>query len=330
MLENNLLVDKLLDDLEIELRKKPGIIHIGFKQKDGILFIQVHVDENTDSGDPFSITKIANRHAENSIAVEIIKVNQKSDSETKTQNKTYTKETNTTQDEQNIVSEPTFNRRSSDQKNTKTEDADTSFTPPTFFNNEEETKVVKSEYIDLTNSFFTPEQSTKSSNQSIHFQGSNQVETKTEVEALDEDSILIITPNETSTKNKENLDDEYADLIYSLEITNVLSNAEKNEIEIHLSNQHQRAIGRTKTDSSLEGVVNATLDAAAQLTGAVPLVVEWAHEVTSSSPNTHQCSVSLSHIHSPQTFSAIARSNNIIEAATKATLQALMRYRNGF
>jgi hypothetical protein len=61
-----------LDDLELELRMLPGVRAAGFDHEDDVLFVQVHVaEEQSDAVGALSATRIAARHAQGPVAVEV-------------------------------------------------------------------------------------------------------------------------------------------------------------------------------------------------------------------------------------------------------------------
>jgi hypothetical protein len=65
-----------LDDLELELRKLPGVRATGFSERDGMLFVQVHAggpDDPGDSGLVLQASRIAARHSEQPVAVELVR-----------------------------------------------------------------------------------------------------------------------------------------------------------------------------------------------------------------------------------------------------------------
>ncbi|MGQ0825291.1 MAG: hypothetical protein ACT4OX_09740 [Actinomycetota bacterium] len=63
-----------LDDLELELRKLPGVRAAGFDERDDVLFIQLHVGgERSEQPVPVSATRIAARHSDRPVAVEIVR-----------------------------------------------------------------------------------------------------------------------------------------------------------------------------------------------------------------------------------------------------------------
>jgi hypothetical protein len=65
-----------LDDLELELRKLPGVRAAGFEERDDMLLIQLHVGESTDPYEqpvPIAATRIAARHWQRPVAVEVVR-----------------------------------------------------------------------------------------------------------------------------------------------------------------------------------------------------------------------------------------------------------------
>jgi len=64
-----------LDDLELELRKLPGVRAAGFDDRDDVLLVQLHVTERERSDQPVPITasRIAARYCSRPVAVEIVR-----------------------------------------------------------------------------------------------------------------------------------------------------------------------------------------------------------------------------------------------------------------
>jgi len=63
-----------LDDLELELRKLPGVRAAGFDERDDVLLIQLHVGgERSEQPLPVSATRIAARHSDRPVAVEVVR-----------------------------------------------------------------------------------------------------------------------------------------------------------------------------------------------------------------------------------------------------------------
>jgi hypothetical protein len=65
-----------LDDLELELRKLPGVKAAGFDEREDMLLVQLHVGDKVDSADhpvPIDASRIVARHIEERTAVEIVR-----------------------------------------------------------------------------------------------------------------------------------------------------------------------------------------------------------------------------------------------------------------
>jgi hypothetical protein len=65
-----------LDDLELELRKLPGVRAAGFEERDDMLLVQLHVAdraERTEMPIPVSASRIAARHSALPVAVEVVR-----------------------------------------------------------------------------------------------------------------------------------------------------------------------------------------------------------------------------------------------------------------
>lgn len=65
-----------LDDLELELRKLPGVKAAGFDEQDDMMLVQVHVGDQVDPADrpvPFNASRLVARHIDQRCAVEIVR-----------------------------------------------------------------------------------------------------------------------------------------------------------------------------------------------------------------------------------------------------------------
>ena len=65
-----------LDDLELELRKLPGVKAAGFDRRDDVLLVQLHLGDRVDSAEhpvPVEASRIVARHVEERAAVEIVR-----------------------------------------------------------------------------------------------------------------------------------------------------------------------------------------------------------------------------------------------------------------
>jgi hypothetical protein len=69
----------MLDDLELELRKLPGVRAAGFENREDLLLVQLHVGQLTGTSEvldtplPVAATRIAARHSDRPVAVEVIR-----------------------------------------------------------------------------------------------------------------------------------------------------------------------------------------------------------------------------------------------------------------
>jgi len=65
-----------LDDLELELRKLPGVRAAGFEERDDMLLVQLHVadrGERIEQPLPVAASRIAARHSDRPVAVEVVR-----------------------------------------------------------------------------------------------------------------------------------------------------------------------------------------------------------------------------------------------------------------
>ena len=65
-----------LDDLELELRKLPGVKAAGFDERDDMLLVQLHLGDRVDSPEhpvPIDASRIVARHIDERTAVEIVR-----------------------------------------------------------------------------------------------------------------------------------------------------------------------------------------------------------------------------------------------------------------
>jgi hypothetical protein len=65
-----------LDDLELELRKLPGVRAAGFEERDDMLLVQLHVadrGERLEQPLPVAASRIAARHSDRPVAVEVVR-----------------------------------------------------------------------------------------------------------------------------------------------------------------------------------------------------------------------------------------------------------------
>lgn len=67
---------KSLDDLELELRKLPGVKAAGFDEREDVLLVQLHMGDRVDTAEhpvPLEASRILARHVEERTALEIVR-----------------------------------------------------------------------------------------------------------------------------------------------------------------------------------------------------------------------------------------------------------------
>ncbi len=63
-----------VNDLELELRKLPGVRAAGFTERDDVLLIQLQVSgDNPPPNLPLQATRIAYRHSDKPVALEVVR-----------------------------------------------------------------------------------------------------------------------------------------------------------------------------------------------------------------------------------------------------------------
>lgn len=68
------MTDQSLDDLELELRRLPGVRAAGFDDRDDLLLVQLHVAPTGGSPNlPVQATRVAARHSDRPVAVEVVR-----------------------------------------------------------------------------------------------------------------------------------------------------------------------------------------------------------------------------------------------------------------
>ena len=105
----------------------------------------------------------------------------------------------------------------------------------------------------------------------------------------------------------------------------VTTSSENDEIEIHLSFDELRTIGRAPTNRGLLGAIDATVFAISELTGSDEFHAEWARSLEPGPEHASLVAVGLTNAQGTDTRHGIAGGSSPIEAAARATLNALNR-----
>jgi len=108
----------------------------------------------------------------------------------------------------------------------------------------------------------------------------------------------------------------------------VLTFPDTDEVEVHLTLDGQRSIGRAESSRGAQGAVDAAFDALRRFAPTLDYRQTWAKRIDHGSENERNqvlCAVELRADDSSSTIHGIARGANEFEAATRATLHALNR-----
>ncbi len=223
----------MIDDLELELRKLPGVRAAGFHQRDDVLLVQLHAQSTEQAGDlPIQALRIAYRHSEQPVAVEVVRWRDRAP------------EANGTAPQTEAV-------------------------------------------VDL---------------------GAD--EHRDEV-AGDDEAARAAGSRERRVR-----------------LLAVLTFPDTDEVEVHLTLDGQRSIGRGASSREADGAIDATLDALRRFVPTLEYGLGWARQVDGDGSQADEgplCAVELSSEGAPPPLYGIARGTSAFEAATRATLHALNR-----
>jgi hypothetical protein len=104
----------------------------------------------------------------------------------------------------------------------------------------------------------------------------------------------------------------------------VLTFPDADELEVHLTFEGRRVIGRAGASGAMTGAVRATLEGLAEFAPMLDTAVNWVEEITApqgDDPAVVACGLRVG----DQTLLGIASGGSLIEAAARATLHALNR-----
>ncbi len=235
----------MIDELELELRKLPGVLAAGFTERDEVLFIQLHISGEADPSVTTQAARIAYRSSEIPVAVELIRWKDVQSLE----NASEDEGANNNRNGHN----PIANLRT----------------------------------VDLA-----PEP--------------------------DEEDVFEIAVHEEIDLTAEAQENELR-----VRLSAVLTFPDTDELEVHATLGGQRSVGRSEASHGLSGAVNATLDALHEFVTDLPYKTAWVREVTPAPGEGFVVAVALEG-NEPMRY-GIASGNSPLEAAARATLQALNR-----
>ncbi len=264
-----------LDDLELELRKLPGVRATGFTERDDVLFVQVHMGSDAvDAAVPFQATRIAYRHSERPVAVELVRWKRAAAVEAP-------------------APAPTEPSRSPSPAS-----ATVGFT---------------------ATPAATPEESVEPEATRAPEGGDDTDETETEAESEFEAEATAVEADALGSDTTTLLVERRVRLLA------VLTFPDTDELEVHLTLEGRRTIGRAAASRGLLGAVEATTDAVRAFVPELSFVPSWARTLEATPGQPFLVAVGLIGDEESEARHGLAGGNSPIEAAARATLHALNR-----
>lgn len=313
------MVNAHLDILELELRKLDGVRTVGFSSQHDVLYIQLFVNSKTGVAQlPFEATRIAQRHSSSPVAVELVR---------------WSNTEVNTGSEQSLS--PYFSGVSQEAPPAKEQEPSDaragsigsvpSFTPvPEPVHN-----VVEEEYDDINDIREEPSDYVDMSYPEIFAQEEDSAGVDSEahsenfVTSHDQNPPLADDDSEEIDLELEQKKDGVA--LDRIALLTVTTSSENDEIEVHLSYDDLRTIGRAPTNRGLLGAIDATVQAIAELTGNDDFHAEWARSLEPGAEHASLVAVGLTNSEGTDTRHGIAGGSSPIDAAARATLNALNR-----
>jgi hypothetical protein len=108
----------------------------------------------------------------------------------------------------------------------------------------------------------------------------------------------------------------------SFEVLRILTLADTDEVEVHLGNGAMRTIGRAALGRGLLGAVEATVAAIRDFPVELPVEAEWARTIEMTSAGRPSVAVAFAPP-GGEVFYGLSRADSDMEAAARATLEAL-------
>jgi hypothetical protein len=328
------MVSAHLDTLELELRKLDGVRTVGFSTQHDVLYIQLFIEANAPAAVlPFEATRIAQRHSSSPVAVELVRW---TDVSTQTKSNTsglasifentQAAQAVSLQEEQeaktsrvNAGSIGSFSNQTTEENDIHDEEEYFVDDPDTEDENSTHAESIElaDDNIEPISAFGTTFQETSDDSDELKIDD-EEVDITFEDEANSFASELDDEPITTERREEENDIERIALLL-------VTTSAENDEIEVHLSFDELRTIGRAPTNRGLLGAIDATVAAIAELTGSNDFHAEWARSLEPGAEHASLVAVGLTNAEGTDTRHGIAGGASPIEAASRATLNALNR-----
>lgn len=290
------MINAHLDVLELELRKLDGVRTVGFSSQHDVLYIQLFVEAHAPTAAlPFEATRIAQRHSSSPVAVELVR---------------WT-DVNADKEAHNPLD--AFFAGSSPAPATPKEPARAgSIGAPGYESTPvqapviEEAPLVEEMYDDI-----------EAYDDEPHID---------HVDLIDEENDDVVAQSHDAEVHEEQVDrrdpESSEDRIILLTVS---TSSENDEIEVHLAFNDMRTIGRAPSNRGLLGAIDATVQAIEELTGPHDFHAEWARSLEPGAEHASLVAVGLTNSEGNDTRHGIAGGSSPIDAAARATLNALNR-----
>jgi hypothetical protein len=325
------MVNAHLDVLELELRKLDGVRAVGFSSQHDVLYIQLFIDAHISRESlPFEATRIAQRHSSSPVAVELVRWINTAPllPTTPALAPQFSGMGDVTEEPQVTVDATPVNAFAgsiSNQTADETQAAETEQVSDSLVEDEiaeEQTPDQEDAYDAIVASNTAEEVSYPDVFQeeinAAHEDEENEIDLSQEEITYGESDNGSAFDETVDRRNDDDIEDRIA-------LITVTTSAKNDEIEVHLSLDELRTIGRAPTNRGLLGAIDATVAAIAELTGSNEFHAEWARSLEPGAEHASLVAVGLANAEGTDTRHGIAGGASPIEAAARATLNALNR-----
>lgn len=288
-----------IDNLELELRKLDGVRTVGFSNAHDTLYIQLFVNsKSADKNLPFEATRIAKRYSTQSVAVELVRA---------TFEDTY--------------SSPAPSQEEANKEEIIKAESKPSYSAGTIGGGKQEAVQAQAAPAPTARLEHTP------ARHADFFRPTGNVEPDVEIDLTEEEAEESATEARTNIADIQELTPQAPaeKKRVRIELLSVTTSPENDEIEIHLSLGDTRTIGRAPSSRGLLGAIDATVEAISELAGVDEFHGEWARSLEPGAEHASLVAVGLINEDENETRHGIAGGSSPIEAAARATLNALNR-----
>lgn len=324
------MVNAHLDTLELELRKLDGVRTVGFASQHDVLYIQLFVEAKAPAAElPFEATRIAQRHSSSPVAVELVRWSNLANTSTE-KGAGLGSIFENTKGAQAVKAEPqqapapihagsigtspsnTVSEPVQDVKQTPAEEE---------YDEENDIREEPTDFVDLS----VPEEQVAEQEEQTFETAIANDEVDLASEEIQEADIAKIFEASNEEKNEDEDRREEDSNFERIALLLVTTSSENDEIEVHLAFDELRTIGRAASNRGLLGAIDATVSAISELTGSNEFHAEWARSLEPGAEHASLVAVGLTNSEGTDTRHGIAGGSSPIEAAARATLNALNR-----